>query len=320
MPRPVRMSPLPTRFRRRPWLPAVGFGGGLEHRQRARAPESCVVARARPDHLQPEFQRIGFRRRRRFVDERFGGERRLRAVRIAQVAGAERRLPDDRQAHDLARHLAIRNHVHVGRHGRRCRRPVSPAAIPSAVRSARYPARCSRGGCSRTSAPCSRRPSAARALSRAPRIFTRNAGLLVSHAVSSSLIHCMRTGRPISRAIHAASQPASSAAVRPNPCGPCIQITRTCSGGMPRNVAIPRPHPVRFHVVRIDGHLAVRGIGRRMGAAERGVALEWDVVFRFDRLCRAGECRIRIAADGSGTAFAIRHRRVRRRGCRRVRM
>jgi hypothetical protein len=41
------------------------------------------------------------------------------------------------------------------------------------------------------------------------------AGALVSHPVSSLRIHCSRTGRPISFARKAASNPASSAAVRP---------------------------------------------------------------------------------------------------------
>ena len=118
MPRPVRMSPLPTRLRRRPRIPAVGFRRRLEHRNRARALEAAVVGRAGLEQLQAELQRIGLRRRRRFVDERLGGERRLRAVRIAQVAGAQRRLPDERQADDLARHLAIRNRVHVRRRRR----------------------------------------------------------------------------------------------------------------------------------------------------------------------------------------------------------
>ena len=66
-----------------------------------------------------------------------------------------------------------------------------------------------------------------------------NAGPLVSQAVSSCLIHCIRTGRPSSLARYAASKPASSAAVRPYSCGPSIQMTRTCSGGIPRNSAIP---------------------------------------------------------------------------------
>jgi hypothetical protein len=49
------------------------------------------VGRGGCQHLHAEFQRIGFGRRRQFVDERFRGERRLRTIRIAEIAGAEGR-------------------------------------------------------------------------------------------------------------------------------------------------------------------------------------------------------------------------------------
>ena len=56
----------------------------------------------------------------------------------------------------------------------------------------------------------------------------------------------VKTGRPIVFARNAASNPASSAAVRPKPCGPSIQMTRTCSRGIWRNRAMPLRRPYDF--------------------------------------------------------------------------
>ena len=295
MPRPVRMSPLPSGFGEGRAIPPILFRGGLENRNRPRAPEPAVIVRAGLEHLHAEFQRIGLRRRRRFVDERLGGERRLRTVRIAQIAGAKRRLPHRPAGRRLRQPSGDWESRTCPKASRRCRRPALPASIPSVVRSARYPARCSRGGCSRTSARCSRRrpDGPAHPERRAPSPGMPDSWYPTPspHPASTA---CERAGR--SRcAIQAASQPASSAAVRPKPCGPCIQTTRTLSCGMPRNAATPLPHAVGLHVVRIDGHLTVRRVGRGMGAGERGMPLERHLVLGFDHLCRARKCRIGIS-------------------------
>ena len=68
--------------------------------ERARLnPLSSVVLGGEEPHA--ELDRVGFRRRRQLVDERFGGEGHLWTVGIPQVSGAKRRLPHERQAHDL---------------------------------------------------------------------------------------------------------------------------------------------------------------------------------------------------------------------------
>ena len=148
---------------------------------------------------------------------------------------------------DLAGHPAIGNRVHIGRQSRRCRRRVWPAAIPSVARSAPYRARCSRRDCSRTNGHCSR--SATR----------RPCGIQSRRASSPGMPgpwYPTPSPRPASTACEPAGRfrarsrpprkPASSAAVRPKPCGPCIQTTRTLSCGMPRNVATPLRMPYDF--------------------------------------------------------------------------
>ena len=215
MPRPVRMSPVPRGFGdgrgSQPYVSAAA----LTHRDRARALEAAVVVGAGGQQLQAELDRIGLRRRRQLVDERLGRERDLRAVRIAQVAGAQRRLPDQRQARRPASPCAGSGWRTCPTASPRCRRPAWRAACPSAARSARCRPRCSRRDCSRRRARRSRARRGCPAHRAPPRILKANAGPLVSHAVSSCRIHCTRTGRPISFARYAASKPASSAAVRP---------------------------------------------------------------------------------------------------------
>ena len=94
MPRPVRMLlRLLERLRRRTRVPAVRLRRRLDHGDRTRPLEPAVVRRAGGEQPQPELDRIRFRRRRQLVDERLGGKRDLRTVGIAQVAGAQRRLP-----------------------------------------------------------------------------------------------------------------------------------------------------------------------------------------------------------------------------------
>ncbi len=267
MPRPVRIFPVPRGFGEgrgsQPYFSAAALRTAID-RARRKPLSSFVPASS---SFRRNSSGSAFAAAASFVDERLRGERRLRTIRIAQVAGAQRRLPNGRQADDLARHLAIRNRIHIRRHRGATRGRVSPAAVPSVARSAPYPARCIRGGCSRTNARRSHTPTRRPCASRAPRIFTRNAGLLVSHAVSSSLIHCMRTGRPSSRAIQAASQAASSAAVRPKPCGSLHPDHAHPVLRHAEKRGDASPHPVGLHVVRIDGHLAVRRVRRGMRAA-----------------------------------------------------
>ncbi len=96
---------------------------------RARLNRASSVGAGR-EQLHAEFERIGFRRRRQFVDERFGGERRLRTIGIAQVSGAKRRLPNQRQAHHLTGHPAMGDRVHFRRRGRAARGGTWRAASP----------------------------------------------------------------------------------------------------------------------------------------------------------------------------------------------
>ena len=93
MPRPVRMFSLPSGFGEgRASQPYASAAALRTARERARRnPRSSFVPAV--EHLDAELQRIGLRRCRHFVDERFGGKCRLRTIRIAQVAGAKRRLP-----------------------------------------------------------------------------------------------------------------------------------------------------------------------------------------------------------------------------------
>ncbi len=118
-----------ARLRRRPRVPAVLLGGRFHDGQRARLAEHVVLG-ARLEHLEPELHGIGFRRRRELVDEAFERERHLRAVRVAQVAGAQRRLPDHRQRDDVRRHALIRDRVlhrrRLGARPRRCARAACP--------------------------------------------------------------------------------------------------------------------------------------------------------------------------------------------------
>src|SRR5262245_57222211 len=65
---------LADRLWRRTAVPAISFRGCLEYGNRARA---LRVTRIGPKQLQTEFQRVGLRRCRQLVDERFRCECRL---------------------------------------------------------------------------------------------------------------------------------------------------------------------------------------------------------------------------------------------------
>ena len=60
----------------------------------------------------------------------------------------------------------------------------------------------------------------------------------------------------------------------------------------------PIPHAVGLHVVGVDGHLAVRRIGKGVRRREGRVTLERDVVLRFDDRRRASQRRVGIAFHG----------------------
>ena len=117
-------------LRRRTRVPAVLLRRRLEHGDRARALEAAVVGRAGRQQLQAELDRIGLRRRRQLVDERLGRERHLRAIRVAQVAGAQRRLPHERQADDVRGHAPVGDGVHVATASTRRRAPASLFRMP----------------------------------------------------------------------------------------------------------------------------------------------------------------------------------------------
>ena len=197
---------MPTRFRRRPRVPAVRLRRRLEHGDRARALESAVVVGAGREQLQAELDRIGFRRRRRssmndsaanVACGPFGSRRLPVRSGVSQTSGrpttspAMRRfgmayMSDGSAALPAAGLCAPRSHELRDQHG-------VGLVVAEVVVVARR-ARCSRA-----------RPVALR-VQRRRASCTTNAGPLVSHAVSSSRIHCTRTGRPISSRDNAASK------------------------------------------------------------------------------------------------------------------
>src|SRR5258708_18138532 len=88
-------------LRRRTLIPPISFRGRLEDRNGPGAPESGIIGGTGGKQLHAKFQRIGFGGCCHFVDERFGSEGRLWTIGIAQVSGAKRSLPYQRQAHHV---------------------------------------------------------------------------------------------------------------------------------------------------------------------------------------------------------------------------
>ncbi len=123
------------------------------------------------------------------------------------------------------------------------------------------------------------------------------AGPLLSHAVSSSLDHCTRTGRPSSVARNAASNPASSAAVRAISLRAVHPHDAHAIPGYVEELRDAVPEAIRLHVVRVDRHLIVRGIGGRVRRTERRVTLERHLVVGFDDFGCGGESAVAIARD-----------------------
>src|SRR5262245_22227099 len=81
-------------FRRRPRVPAVSLGGGLDHGYGPGSQELVVVGLARGEQFEPELDWIRLRCSSHLVDERLCCKGHLRTVRIAKVPSAKRRLPN----------------------------------------------------------------------------------------------------------------------------------------------------------------------------------------------------------------------------------
>ncbi len=99
-----------ARVRRRARIPAIRIRGRFQDCDGTGAPECGIVSGVGSEKLHPEFVRIGFSRRAKQLINRnaiFGSKGRLRAVGIAQISCAQRRLPDERQAHHLSSHAAV---------------------------------------------------------------------------------------------------------------------------------------------------------------------------------------------------------------------
>ena len=262
------------------------------------SPRACRAGTAR-DRLP--------RSRRELVDERLERERHLRTVRVAQVAGAQRRLPDHRQRDDVRRHALIRNAVLDRRRfgaagGRRLAPPAHElrdqhrvglvVAQMVVVDGARVVLE--RRQLALRVEPAAQLEDVGRAL----RVPGR---LLVPHP-----LHAHRPAELVreERGFEADVVGGRAAVdLRPIHVDDAHALARQ-SEELRDAVA----QAVRLHVVRVDRHLTVGRIGQRVRRADRRVPLERHFVLGLDDARGARERRIGVARDAR--LLARRRRRA----------
>ena len=272
-----------------------------------------VVFGARAEHPHAELDRVRFRRGRHLVDERFGGERGLRTVRIAQIARAQRRLPDERQADDVRGDARVGDGVHVRRpdglpgSGRRApaahqlrdengvRLVVTEMAVVGGA-----------GGVVERDEMALRVEAAAhlyciRRAFRVPRRF------LVAHPLHAHRpADFLRDVRRFESRVAGGRAAESLRSIHPDDADLLARHAEKLRDAVAQSV--------RLHLVGIDRHLAVRRIGQRVRRRNRGVALERHFVVRLDdfrgRLQRfVGMCRRRSVPSSTSASRRACNRR-----------
>ena len=282
------------RVRPRARLPAELLGRRLQHRDRTCPLEAVVIVSGRGQHPHAELERVGVRRKRHLVDERFGRERGLRAIRIAQVAGAQRCFPDERQPHDLEQRAPVRDRIHVVRiRGAPRRRPI--AALSHQLRdehgvglvvSEMVVVRRSRGVVEANHVALRVERAADREGER--RTFRIPRLLFVAHP-----LHAHRTSellRDVRRLEPRIVRGGAAVALRPFHPDDAHLLARHAE-----ELRDAVAHAVRLHVVGIDRHLAVGRIRQRVRGTDGGMSLERNLVLGLDDLRRAGERRVDVA-------------------------